>query len=83
MCRGRCGRCNYGTPAHRRKLCPTDRVQFTCCCVVQFGFAATAVDYLHRIGRTARAGHPGRAVSVYMPQDDALVEGFGREEGRR
>ena len=53
-------------------------------CVVQFGFAATAVDYLHRIGRTARAGHPGRAVSVYMPQDDALVDAVRRAvaEGR-
>ena len=42
-------------------------------CVVQVGFAASAVDYVHRIGRTARAGKMGRVVNVYTRESEDLV----------
>lgn len=42
--------------------------------VVQADFAATAVDFLHRIGRTARAGCSGHVTSLYADEDEALVE---------
>jgi superfamily II DNA/RNA helicase len=42
-------------------------------CVFQIGFASSAVDYLHRIGRTARAGKKGRVVNMYTQDSDALV----------
>ena len=31
------------------------------------------MDYLHRVGRTARAGRPGRVTSLYAEGDADLV----------
>jgi superfamily II DNA/RNA helicase len=42
--------------------------------VVQADFASNAVDFLHRIGRTARAGCSGKVASLYMPEDAPLAE---------
>jgi hypothetical protein len=42
--------------------------------VVQADFATNAVDFLHRIGRTARAGREGKATSLYMPETATLAE---------
>lgn len=41
--------------------------------VVQADFASTAVDFLHRTGRTARADRPGRVTSLYTDADAALA----------
>ena len=41
--------------------------------VVQANFALSAVDFLHRVGRTARAGAPGRVTSLFDGQAAALV----------
>ena len=41
--------------------------------VVQAQFALSAVDVLHRVGRTARAGAPGRVTSLFRAQAAALV----------
>eukprot|EP00850_Spirogloea_muscicola_P001099 SM000004S14969 [mRNA] locus=s4:564607:566941:+ [translate_table: standard] len=41
--------------------------------VVQAEFALSAVDFLHRIGRTGRAGHPGLVTSLYMAASGPLV----------
>jgi ATP-dependent RNA helicase DDX56/DBP9 len=38
-------------------------------CVLQFDFAATWKSYFHRIGRTARAGKSGTAISFIIPKD--------------
>lgn len=41
--------------------------------VVQADFAQSAVDYLHRIGRTARAGKNGLVSSMYVEVNKPLV----------
>ena len=41
--------------------------------VVQADFAPNAVDFLHRVGRTARAGRAGAVTSLYSPESEPLV----------
>lgn len=41
--------------------------------VVQADFAASAVDFLHRIGRTARADKGGKVTSMYQPDNATLA----------
>lgn len=41
--------------------------------VVQAEFALSAIDFLHRVGRTARAGASGHVTSIYDPAASALV----------
>ena len=42
-----------------------------------------AVDYVHRVGRTARAGRRGRAVSLVGEQEVELVHEAERISGRK
>nr|AKF43370.1 DEA(D/H)-box RNA helicase family protein [Pelargonium fulgidum] len=42
--------------------------------VIQADFATSAVDFLHRIGRTARAGKSGLVTSLYTEANRDLVE---------
>uniref|UniRef100_A0A1D1ZWA1 ATP-dependent RNA helicase n=1 Tax=Auxenochlorella protothecoides TaxID=3075 RepID=A0A1D1ZWA1_AUXPR len=42
--------------------------------VVQADFAASAVHFLHRVGRTARAGRKGRVTSLYGSEAEPLVD---------
>lgn len=44
--------------------------------VVQFTVATNAVEFMHRIGRTARAGNAGTATTLYTADRAALVEGL-------
>lgn len=41
--------------------------------VIQAEFASSAVDFLHRVGRTARAGQPGLVTSLYNKSNRDLV----------
>lgn len=41
--------------------------------VIQAEFATSAVDFLHRVGRTARAGQPGLVTSMYNASNRDLV----------
>ncbi|XP_076906908.1 DEAD-box ATP-dependent RNA helicase 22-like isoform X1 [Bidens hawaiensis] len=41
--------------------------------VIQAEFATSAVDFLHRVGRTARAGQPGLVTSMYNESNHDLV----------
>jgi superfamily II DNA/RNA helicase len=52
--------------------------------VVQADFATNAVDFLHRIGRTARADAGGRVTSLVAPDADVLAGALRAciEEGR-
>ncbi|XP_065860968.1 DEAD-box ATP-dependent RNA helicase 22 [Euphorbia lathyris] len=42
--------------------------------VIQADFASSAVDFLHRVGRTARAGQYGLVTSLYTESNRDLVE---------
>lgn len=42
--------------------------------VIQADFVANAIEFLHRVGRTARAGRSGRVTSLYGPADAHLAE---------
>lgn len=39
-------------------------------CVINFDLPFSAEDYVHRIGRTGRAGASGDALSIYVPGND-------------
>ncbi|MDR1229131.1 MAG: DEAD/DEAH box helicase [Azoarcus sp.] len=42
-------------------------------CVINFELPHTAEDYIHRIGRTGRAGHKGDAVSLVSAEEKHLL----------
>jgi len=46
--------------------------------VVNFDLPLVAEDYIHRAGRTGRAGFPGRAVSLVSAADRDLLRGIQR-----
>ncbi|HZZ99168.1 MAG TPA: helicase-related protein, partial [Candidatus Paceibacterota bacterium] len=50
---------------------------------INFDLPDNVQDYVHRIGRTGRAGQPGRAISFAMPdqrKDVREIEGLIRKE---
>lgn len=47
---------------------------------MQAEFAKSAIDFLHRVGRTARAGHSGAVTSLYTIANRALVEAVRQKE---
>lgn len=51
--------------------------------VVNHSVPRDPVDYVHRVGRTARAGREGRAVSLVTPQDVGLVRAIEELTGAR
>ncbi|XP_074274460.1 DEAD-box ATP-dependent RNA helicase 22 [Silene latifolia] len=53
--------------------------------VIQAEFSKSAVDFLHRVGRTARAGQPGLVTSLYSEQNRDLVAAVrdAEKEGKR
>jgi superfamily II DNA/RNA helicase len=42
-------------------------------CVINFDLPYNAEDYVHRIGRTGRAGASGDAISIYSSKDERLL----------
>ncbi|XP_061608598.1 probable ATP-dependent RNA helicase DDX52 [Phyllopteryx taeniolatus] len=41
--------------------------------VLNYDFPTSAVEYIHRIGRTGRAGHRGRAITFFTENDKPLL----------
>ncbi|KAK1788052.1 hypothetical protein P4O66_016531 [Electrophorus voltai] len=41
--------------------------------VVNYDFPTSAVEYIHRIGRTGRAGHKGKAITFFTESDKPLL----------
>ncbi|XP_077596759.1 putative ATP-dependent RNA helicase DDX52 [Stigmatopora nigra] len=41
--------------------------------VINYDFPTSAVEYIHRIGRTGRAGHQGKAVTFFTEDDKPLL----------
>lgn len=52
------------------------------CVSFQAEFATSAVDFLHRVGRTARAGQPGLVTSLYTKANHNLVTAI-RQAGKQ
>jgi len=50
--------------------------------VVNFELPHVPGDYIHRIGRTGRAGNPGEAISLVSPEEYALLGNIERLLGR-
>jgi ATP-dependent RNA helicase RhlE len=46
--------------------------------VVNYDLPDVAEDYVHRVGRTGRAGVPGRAISLVSPQERGSLDGIQR-----
>jgi superfamily II DNA/RNA helicase len=42
--------------------------------IVQYTTPGAIVDYIHRVGRTARAGKPGKALLFLMPNEAGYVQ---------
>jgi ATP-dependent RNA helicase RhlE len=51
--------------------------------VVNFDLPHVAEDYVHRIGRTGRAGNTGEAISLVCPDERPLLAAIERLIGRR
>ncbi|XP_043077581.1 probable ATP-dependent RNA helicase DDX52 [Puntigrus tetrazona] len=41
--------------------------------VINYDFPTTSVEYIHRIGRTGRAGHKGKAITFFTEDDKPLL----------
>ncbi len=52
-------------------------------CVLQFDPPATDKDYVHRSGRTGRAGEPGTVITLVSPEKEKDVRKMQRELRRR
>ncbi|MEI2416678.1 DEAD/DEAH box helicase [Orrella sp. JC864] len=42
-------------------------------CVINYDLPYSAEDYVHRIGRTGRAGASGEAIALFTPQEEKLL----------
>src|SRR5690606_40194277 len=51
--------------------------------VVNYELPNVPEDYVHRIGRTGRAGSPGAAITLVEPEERKLLAGVERLLGRR
>ncbi|QKX02640.1 DEAD/DEAH box helicase [Wolbachia endosymbiont of Dirofilaria (Dirofilaria) immitis] len=49
--------------------------------VINYDVPQSQADYIHRIGRTARAGAEGHALSFVTPQDERRLPALSRTEG--
>lgn len=50
--------------------------------VVNYDLPRNPDDYIHRVGRTARAGRKGTSISLVGPRDVALLQAIERRAGR-
>jgi len=52
-------------------------------CVVNYELPRAPLDYVHRIGRTGRAGGSGLAISLVCPEEEAQLRLIEKRIGRR
>jgi superfamily II DNA/RNA helicase len=51
-------------------------------CVINYDVPIHPDDYIHRIGRTGRAGQEGRAFTLALPEDARFVDAIARLTGK-
>ena len=49
--------------------------------VINYEVPATADDYIHRVGRTARAGRNGAALTLVSPEEESMLASIERSMG--
>jgi len=49
--------------------------------VINFEVPASADDYIHRVGRTARAGRDGSALTLVSPEEESMLASIERATG--
>lgn len=52
-------------------------------CVVNYELPRSPLDYVHRIGRTGRAGEKGLAITLVSSEEEAMLRVIERKIGRR
>jgi len=52
-------------------------------CVINYDLPRSPRDYVHRIGRTGRAGLSGTAISLVGPEEEAHLGVIEKKVGRR
>jgi superfamily II DNA/RNA helicase len=52
-------------------------------CVINYDVPTHADDYVHRIGRTGRAGQEGRAFTLVLPDERRYVDAIARLTGKQ
>ena len=52
-------------------------------CVINYDVPIHADDYIHRIGRTARAGREGRAFTLALPDESRFVDAIAKLTGKQ
>src|ERR687891_383322 len=52
-------------------------------CVINYDVPTHADDYIHRIGRTARAGREGRAFTLALPEEGRFVDASTKLTGKQ
>ena len=45
--------------------------------VINYDFPTTIINYIHRVGRTGRAGMSGKAITFYTNEDKPLLRSLG------
>lgn len=51
--------------------------------VINHSIPSNATDYLHRVGRTARANKPGTAISLITPNNIARIRSIEEQLGKQ
>jgi ATP-dependent RNA helicase RhlE len=51
--------------------------------VINYEVPASADDYIHRVGRTARAGRNGSAITLVSPEEESMLASIERSVGIR
>ncbi|MEI6385912.1 MAG: DEAD/DEAH box helicase [Spirochaetota bacterium] len=52
-------------------------------CVINYELPRQPLDYIHRIGRTGRAGSPGLAITLICPEEEGQLRIIEKRIGRR
>jgi len=52
-------------------------------CVVNYELPRSPLDYVHRIGRTGRAGERGLAITLVSSDEEAMLRLIEKRIGRR